>query len=86
MLVNLISNAIKFTYTGEIQVVLSEILEDNNLLRVEVKDTGTGIEEDKIKNLFKPFNTYSQKAVENKEGIGLGLSICREFICILGPS
>ncbi len=74
---NIISNAIKFTPRGgRIDVKASEI---DNYINVSICDTGIGIEQQSINNLFKitkKFNTYG---TDNETGSGLGLIVCREF-------
>jgi signal transduction histidine kinase len=79
VLINLISNAIKFTIYGKIKLKLN-IVEDK--LKFLVKDTGTGISEEKQKNIFKPFNKESD--FNNVLGCGLGLSIVRDLTKKLG--
>jgi signal transduction histidine kinase len=79
VLINLISNAIKFTIYGEI--ILKINVEDSTL-KFMVEDTGTGINNHKQKNLFKPFNKEAN--FNNQLGCGLGLSIVRELTKKLG--
>lgn len=79
ILINLISNAIKFTIFGKINLVLN--VEDNKL-KFMVEDTGTGISEEKQKNLFKPFTKESD--FNNVLGCGLGLSVVRDLTNKLG--
>lgn len=57
ILINFVSNSIKFTKKGYIRVVFSDL--NTKLIEVSVSDTGTGIEEKNRQNLFKPFNTFS---------------------------
>lgn len=59
ILVNLISNSIKFTEFGEITVTISDEKDNPDLIRLEVTDTGTGIEPDKLEKLFKAYSTFS---------------------------
>jgi signal transduction histidine kinase len=79
VLINLISNAIKFTIYGEIFLKIN--VEDSRL-KFMVQDTGTGINNHKQKNLFKPFNKEAN--FNNQLGCGLGLSIVRELTKKLG--
>ncbi|MCG7490154.1 two component system sensor kinase [Vibrio sp. Of14-4] len=79
ILVNLLGNAAKFTEQGEI--VLSIDVIDNQLWFC-VKDTGPGIREDKLNEVFEPFRQSSQHQV----GTGLGLPISRKLANIMGGS
>jgi signal transduction histidine kinase len=74
---NLISNAIKFTKIGKV-VVTYEI--DSDFCRISVKDTGVGISEQNLKNLFKIDKTVSSKGTSGENGTGIGLILCKEFI------
>lgn len=88
VLINLVGNAIKFTHTGGV-VIRSRVVErkESDLLtiRVEIEDTGPGIDKIEQDKLFKPFvQTPSQSA--KGEGSGLGLAICRQSIESMGGS
>lgn len=74
---NLLSNAIKYVDTGDIITVNAN--ETNNTVELSVKDTGKGIPDNKLKNLFKPFNRVT-RGTKGEIGTGLGLSLCKEFI------
>jgi len=82
ILVNLIGNAIKFTDEGlvELNVVVSN--EKNNIQEVvfSVKDTGIGISEEALSQLFKPFTQVNTTALRKYGGTGLGLSICKKLV------
>ena len=75
---NLISNAIKFTNTGGSIWVTSKI--ENEMLIVQVKDSGVGMDAESIANLFKDDITISTKGTAKESGTGLGLIICKEFV------
>lgn len=75
---NLLSNAIKFTHNGG-KVTIKGIKEDN-AVEVSICDTGIGISEAEINDLFKIEKTRSKLGTNKEEGTGLGLSICKEFI------
>ncbi|MFW6351233.1 MAG: PocR ligand-binding domain-containing protein [Bacteroidota bacterium] len=91
---NLVSNAVKFTNEGEIN--LSVFVEKQKrgvtsnkeyiLLKIEVTDTDTGIGIDPSlhKHLFKPFSQIEANEIRTMDGTGLGLSICRELSVLLG--
>lgn len=89
VLMNLLSNAIKFTQEGGVTVRMESRPMENDPERVwlhcEIEDTGVGIAADEIPNLFQPFvQTASGK--NSKEGTGLGLPICRQFVQLMGGS
>jgi len=83
LILNFVNNAIKFTDKGTIQLSASVTQEDDNTsLRVTVKDTGRGIVENKIGELFKPFTQLGETVVS--EGVGLGLYISKIIVTQLG--
>jgi signal transduction histidine kinase/CheY-like chemotaxis protein len=77
MLSNLISNAIKFTFEGSIQIEAREIerIDNEAILEFAVKDSGVGIPLEKQNLLFKRFSQIENDAVHFSKGAGLGLSI-----------
>ncbi|MEO8885852.1 MAG: ATP-binding protein [Mucilaginibacter sp.] len=79
---NLISNAIKFTHQGNIQVRVSCLEQKTSLLTVNfaVKDTGIGIEQDKLKLIFEPFTQESLSTTRQYGGTGLGLAIVKRLL------
>ena len=78
VLLNLLSNAIKYTQEGEIKIIVALNSRNNeNYIRVAVKDTGLGISKRDQKKLFKLFGTVENDKNLNKKGIGLGLCICK---------
>lgn len=85
VVINLISNAVKFTQEGSVSVtLLTELLPDQMLrTQLQVRDTGVGIEHHKLGDLF---NRYSQVGSFNQSGTGLGLSICRMLCEKMGGS
>jgi signal transduction histidine kinase/CheY-like chemotaxis protein len=76
---NLISNAIKYCDSGEINVTISIDSRNKNYLLTQIKDSGIGIPENELGVIFLPF-TQSTKTKTNAGGTGLGLSICAEII------
>lgn len=85
VLINLISNAIKYTKTGEVRIEAVF----NNLTRtfkIGIVDTGVGIEQDKLKDLFSTFTKIDRHRNLNKEGVGLGLVICKNIVEALNGS
>jgi len=85
ILLNLLTNAIKFTSKGE--VVLSVELERENdndcTARFEVTDTGEGIPESRIDHLFDPFTQVDASTTRKYGGSGLGLAICKELCSMM---
>lgn len=78
---NILSNAIKFTRTGEI-TVLSDA--DNNNINLTVADTGVGIPPEKLNIIFEPFRQASEGSARHFEGTGIGLTITKRFVDLLG--
>ncbi|HEY6880160.1 MAG TPA: PAS domain S-box protein, partial [Polyangiales bacterium] len=81
VLVNLLTNAVKFTNEGAITVAVSCTFASDKrvVLRMEVRDTGIGIAPQDLAALFKPFRQLKQGHARTYGGTGLGLSICREL-------
>ncbi len=76
---NLISNAIKFSpIEGEI-LIIAEVIE--NKVRIGIKDSGIGMSEDLTLNLFNKDQNTSREGTAGEKGSGLGLQICRDFVC-----
>ncbi|MHC2149039.1 transporter substrate-binding domain-containing protein [Pseudomonas sp. 210_17 TE3656] len=85
ILSNLVSNAIKFTEEGSIKISISGLLVNDSLLNVNlsVEDTGVGISSGDQQRLFRPF-VQAQRNVQQTEGTGLGLVICRSLCEMMG--
>jgi signal transduction histidine kinase/ActR/RegA family two-component response regulator len=85
LLMNLVSNALKFTKTGSVQI-LAELLpeEPQAMLKVQVIDTGIGIPADKIQSIFNPFVQADSSVTREFGGTGLGLTISRRIAEALG--
>ncbi|CAD8123350.1 unnamed protein product [Paramecium sonneborni] len=84
VLINLVTNAIKFTMQGEILIIANHIPE-SDLIELSVSDTGYGIPDEIQKNLFKLYSTYDI-GKNNRHGVGLGLTISQQLVTLLGPS
>jgi CheY-like chemotaxis protein len=86
VLVNLGANAVKFTGAGEvtIRVTAGQGIGGQRELRFEVRDTGPGIAEETIKNLFQPFVQADPSTTRKHGGTGLGLSISRSLVEKMG--
>ncbi|WP_371365435.1 transporter substrate-binding domain-containing protein [Pseudomonas sp. QL9] len=85
VLSNLVGNAIKFTDTGEIKVVINgELVEDDRLrVRLSVEDTGIGISAEELTKLFQPF-VQANHGRTFRGGTGLGLAICKSLCELMG--
>lgn len=86
ILINLASNALKFTEKGKILIQASLIDENDTdaTIKFTVSDTGTGIPADKIKFLFEPYTQIKNESVCTTEGTGLGLAISRQLCELMG--
>jgi signal transduction histidine kinase/DNA-binding response OmpR family regulator len=87
VLLNLISNAMKFTHSGEIflDVILKHLLSDDGIvLGFEVRDTGIGIPADKLSRLFEAFSQVDSSTTRKYGGTGLGLVICERLLNLMG--
>jgi PAS domain S-box-containing protein len=83
VLLNLLTNAIKFTGTGGTISVQCEI--DGDRTRIHVRDTGVGIPEEKIEQIFDPFvQLDDQPSDPTQRGVGLGLAISRDLTRAMG--
>ena len=82
ILLNLIGNAIKFTEKGEILISLKNIKinDQKAVLQFSVKDTGIGINNKDLKNIFESFQQLDNSNRREYGGTGLGLAICKRFI------
>ncbi|MGB9664108.1 MAG: PAS domain S-box protein [Ignavibacteria bacterium] len=74
---NLINNAVKFTFKGKVNVILTE---DNGNFILRVQDTGIGIPEDKLDYIFLEFRQVSEGLGRQFEGTGLGLTIVKKYV------
>jgi len=74
---NIVENAIKYTNEGRIDVKLSE---NNNFVMLSIKDTGIGISEKYLKNIFEVFTQESIGRTKKYQGVGLGLSLVKKYL------
>ncbi|MDZ7650121.1 MAG: ATP-binding protein [Cytophagales bacterium] len=88
ILINLISNAIKFTHTGRIKVdVKADVIKGNNYnLRFDISDTGIGIPNDKLQTIFESFSQADASVTRKYGGTGLGLTIVKQLVELQGGS
>ena len=88
IMMNLISNALKFTHEGQVvvNVTRAAMSETRAVLKIEVIDTGIGISEDRKDRLFKPFSQLDSSTTRHYGGTGLGLSIVKRMAELMGGS
>lgn len=86
VLLNLLSNAVKFTENGEIKITirLKNIFYNKIELEFSVSDTGMGILEEDVKNIFEPFKQASNNISNKNAGTGLGLAISKKIVNLMG--
>ena len=81
VLMNLFSNAIKFSDRGSVGVKIGALDDD---LTVSVSDCGIGIRSEEIEKLFSPFRQIDMSSTKQYEGTGLGLYLCKKLLALLG--
>ena len=92
VLTNLVSNAIKFTHQGEVVVAIKNIPtvrserapEAEIALNFSVKDTGIGLSDAQMHQLFRPFSQADSQTTRRYGGTGLGLAICQRLVELMG--
>ena len=85
ILINLVGNAGKFTEDGEVTIeVRSKSYSGRDGIEIDVADTGIGMDEQQLEELFEPFTQADQSSTREHGGTGLGLTICRRFSEMLG--
>ena len=86
VLTNLVGNALKFTPSGSVTVSACSLpprRENECRVLFSVEDTGIGIPDDKLANLFTPFAQVNEGYTRNYQGAGLGLSICKRLVGLM---
>jgi signal transduction histidine kinase len=85
ILTNLISNAFKFTTSGEVRLqVVQKTVADQQWVQITVTDTGIGIEPNKQNLLFEPFVQADGSVKRRYGGTGLGLTVCKRLVKLMG--
>jgi PAS domain S-box-containing protein len=86
VLLNLISNAVKFTAKGTVDITCKVIkdAEDKQKIEATVTDTGIGMDDSFAKNLFEKFSQEDDSTTRKYGGTGLGMSICKELVALMG--
>jgi len=87
IILNIVGNAIKFTNKGEVEMVVSnesgaEV--DECILHFKVRDTGIGVDESQKESIFNPFVQGSSSNAHGRGGTGLGLTIAKRFVEMMG--
>jgi PAS domain S-box-containing protein len=84
---NLLGNAVKFTRKGEVTITVNSLpanRHDEYRALFSISDTGVGIEDDTLENLFEPFTQADEGFRREHQGAGLGLAICKRLVSLMG--
>lgn len=86
IIINLLTNAVKFTLKGQITIFVNILSEQSNdiELQISIKDTGIGIKKTDLSKLFKSFSQLDQTTTKLYNGVGLGLAICKNLVKLMG--
>lgn len=89
VLTNLVGNSFKFTPEGSVAIEVSQlpvIEPDKRRVLFSIADTGTGMTDETLENIFTPFTQGDSSPTRAYEGAGLGLSICKQLVGLMGGS
>lgn len=78
--INILGNAVKYTPSGG--KIYVNIMSDEEYIKVEISDTGEGMDEETIQHLFEPY--YQGDTSHSRQGLGLGLAICKRIVELCG--
>ena len=84
ILINLLGNAIKFTFVGHVELLVQKNQQDPSLIEFRINDTGIGISEADQARLFHEYERLDSGASLNPNGVGLGLAISNTLVQLLG--
>ncbi|WP_297807406.1 hybrid sensor histidine kinase/response regulator [uncultured Methylophaga sp.] len=88
VLINLMGNAIKFTNTGSVKLLIQQLDADKMAnkvrIRFEIQDTGIGISEDNIETIFEDFTQANNSGAVKYQGTGLGTTISKQLVELMG--
>ncbi|MGD9000535.1 MAG: response regulator [Granulosicoccaceae bacterium] len=86
ILTNLLTNAINFTDHGVITIKVDTKAIDNNFvdINIQVSDTGSGIDDEKLELIFDRFTQADSSITRQQQGLGLGLAICKQLVTLMG--
>ena len=83
-LLNVLSNASKFTHNGKLTVGVERLETDRPMVQITISDTGIGMSEEQLGRLFQAFSQADASTTKKFGGTGLGLAITRHFCRLLG--
>src|SRR5262249_19195404 len=83
-LLNILSNASKFTQNGRLTLVADQVVTERPMVRFVMSDTGIGMTEEQLGRLFQAFSQADASTTKKYGGTGLGLAITRHFCQLLG--
>ena len=83
IVLNLLSNAFKFTFEGEVALLLKPV---NGAVELQVRDTGVGIPDDQREKVFERFHRIERTSARTHEGTGIGLALVQELVKLHGGS
>ena len=86
VLINLINNAIKFTNTGKISIIIDQTIsiEDDQIISFYIKDTGIGMRPHEVKQIFEASKSFDSNLTKDYMGNGMGLSISHKLVRLMG--
>ena len=87
VLVNILNNAVKYTEKGSVELSVSmqdTAIDDEVLLTFHVRDTGIGIRREDLPKIFSPFHRIEERRIRTVEGSGLGMSITKQLLEMMG--
>ena len=86
VLINLLSNAVKFTNSGmiKLQAVVNEVTEKTITIHFEIKDSGIGMSHEQMEKIFEPFTQAESGTTRKYGGTGLGLTISKNIVELMG--
>ena len=86
VIINLINNAIKFTDSGKISIIIDQSVgvDEHQIVTFYVKDTGAGMRAYEVKDIFKASKNLESLSIENYKGRGMGLLISHQLVTLMG--
>ena len=85
IVINMLSNALKYTSEGTVKLAMKKIKEDEKgvSIYVSVADTGCGMKKEQIRNIFSPYERFDEQSNRKTEGSGLGMSISKQLLTMM---